>query len=253
MPIIGISGRKQSGKSTASNFIVSLYMAQLGLSNKVYLNDEGKIIVSDLLGDENYAGEFDPTNSDNIQNDYHLEKVFTQLNPFVRVYSFADALKKEICINILGLSYNQCYGSDEDKNSPTHLKWEDMPDYNISFGTGNMTAREVMEYVGTNIFRKMYEKVWTQRTLNKIEIDKSAMSIISDCRFPNEIDSIKNKNGQIIRLTRNPFNSTSSAEVALDKDNFDYNNFDHIIDNSECSLYDQSIKLQKTLQEILKL
>ena len=33
--IIGLSGRKQSGKSTAGNLIYSLYMAQTNISNKV--------------------------------------------------------------------------------------------------------------------------------------------------------------------------------------------------------------------------
>jgi len=47
------------------------------------------------------------------------------------IYSFADPLKKDVCINILGLTERQCYGTDADKNTLTNLRWENMP----CFGT----------------------------------------------------------------------------------------------------------------------
>lgn len=88
-------------------------------------------------------------------------------NLSAKIYSFADPLKQDICMNILGLTYDQCYGSDDDKNTLTTLLWTDMPGYNPSASSlkGYMTARQVMEFVGTNIFRMMKDSVWVDATL----------------------------------------------------------------------------------------
>ena len=96
MLILGISGRKQSGKSTTGNFIYSIYMSNLGISNKVYINEYGQIIVSDLLGDTNYSGVFDPTNHYDTNNDYIISQVFEKLAPYIKIYNFADVLKRDI-------------------------------------------------------------------------------------------------------------------------------------------------------------
>ena len=106
MLIVGISGRKQSGKSTSTNLILSFYIAELELSNKVYLNNEGEIIVSDLLGDTNYAGVFDITKNYNT-NDFVISKFMNTLKQHINIHSFADPLKRDICMNLLGLTYSK--------------------------------------------------------------------------------------------------------------------------------------------------
>jgi hypothetical protein len=241
--IIGISGKKQSGKTTSGNFILSLVMANTDISQSIDIDDQGRIVVSDLLGDKNYEGIFDTQALH--KNDYIIQKVLEKLNPLIRLYSFADILKKEICIKLLGLTYNQCYGSDEDKNTmtdvldPTLLK--------------PMNARDVMQYVGTDLFRKMRPNVWVDATLNQIQEDKPKIAIITDCRFPNEVDSIKNKGGKIIRLTRDLYNSTHISEKILDQDNYDWSNFDYIIHNEKMNIYDQCIDIQNILKEVITL
>ena len=92
MFILGISGRKQSGKSTTGNFIVSIYLSDLAISENVYLNEYGQIIVSDLLGDKNYAGVFDPTNI--YSDDYTIKQVIQRLRGLIKIYNFADVLKQ---------------------------------------------------------------------------------------------------------------------------------------------------------------
>ena len=114
MITIAFAGRKQSGKTTCSEFVAELF--------------------------------------NNKTEPYNIAKV----------YSFADPLKKDICMNILGMSYEQCYGSDDQKNTITDIEWEG----------SKLTARDVMQFVGTNIFRKMKHNVWTDTTINKIKIEK---------------------------------------------------------------------------------
>ena len=173
MKILGISGRKQAGKNTMFNLILGIEMLTLGIvRNKVELNSNGKLIISDVFGDDAFAGIFDVDRNNDTMRQFLGEYVY----PYIKNYSYADILKKDVCINILGLTYEQCFGTDEQKNQLTHLRWEDMPGNvkidereteslgNIYYtltpkSSGQMTAREVMQYVGTEIFRKMYNLV----------------------------------------------------------------------------------------------
>ncbi|NBX97541.1 hypothetical protein EB118_14195 [bacterium] len=187
--IIAFAGRKQSGKTSCSEFVAR------------YFN-----------------GTIPPFNS-------------------AKIYNFADPLKKDICINILGLTYEQCYGEDIDKNTVTEVEWE-----------GNkLTAREVMQFVGTDLFRKMKNDVWASATISKIKSEQPRLAIIADCRFPNEVDAIKNAGGLIIKLTRNPFSSTHSSEIALDPDHYSPNNFDLIVDNTSISIPEQNMIIKNFL------
>ena len=265
--IIAFSGRKQSGKNTSAHFVYGLYLAGTGQFKDVGLSNEGLIEV--VKQDDTLVtfeplkyylgiGEIDPEVMD----------IVNAISPVIKIYSFADALKNDICMNILGLSYEQCYGSEEQKNKPTHIRWENMPgiqtkDRNPSFEIiglfgennyhtkGPMTAREVMEYVGTNIFRKMYGDSWDNATMSKIEKEKPTFAMITDTRFGNEVMSVKKRNGKVIRVTRNPVNSNSEPETALDKENFDWNNFDYVVDNENLSISEQCDALYPIILEII--
>lgn len=195
--IIAFSGRKQSGKSTAGEYVQCLMYS---------------------------------------------------INPKINVctYSFADPLKKNICVDLLGLTPQQCWGSDEDKNSLTGLLWQNMPGYTGNL-TGQMTAREVMEYVGTKMFRKMKDKIWVEATLNEIKKDNADIALLLDNRFPNEVDPILEIGGYVIRLTRNPFHSISEPEVALDPDKYDWNKFSCIIDNQDCTIDEKNYLIKRFL------
>lgn len=171
--IIAFSGRKQSGKSTAGEFISSFIQAS------------------------------------GIETSH-------------KIYSFADPLKQDICMNILGMSYSQCYGSDDDKNTMTDLEWDGE----------KLTARRAMEVIGTNIFRQIKRQVWVEATINKILRENLDLAIIVDCRFPNEVDAILDSKGYVIRLDLDPFHSDSDSEKALDPEYYDWNRFSCVINNS---------------------
>lgn len=145
------------------------------------------------------------------------------------LYNFADPLKKDICMNILGLTHDQCYGSDESKNELVNCYWENK----------QLTAREVMQFVGTDIFRKLQTNVWADATISKITKDNFPLAIIADCRFPNEVEAIKKAGGIVIKLTRNPHNSDHDSETALDADRYDQSNFDMIIMNHAMEIPEQ--------------
>lgn len=145
------------------------------------------------------------------------------------IYNFADPLKKDICMNILGLTHDQCYGSDDSKNELVDCYWDNK----------QLSAREVMQFVGTDIFRKMQTGVWANATINKITKENPPLAIIADCRFPNEVEAIKKAGGIVIKLTRNPHNSNHDSETALDQDKYDQSNFDIVILNHNMTIEEQ--------------
>lgn len=167
----------------------------------------------------------------------YVQQLIYSINPKINVctYSFADPLKKNICVDLLGLTPQQCWGNDENKNSLTDIRWENMPGHDNKI-YGPMTAREVMEVVGTKIFRKMKDNIWVEATLNEIKKDNADVALLLDNRFPNEVDPILAIGGYVIRLTRNPFNSMTEPEMALDPDKYDWSKFSCIIDNADISI-----------------
>ena len=154
-----------------------------------------------------------------------------------KIYNFADPLKN-LCMDILGLEYRQCYGSDEEKNELVNCFWDNH----------QLTAREVLQIVGTDMFRTMQKDVWSNATIRRILRDQPEMAIIADCRFPNEVDAIKRVGGIVIKLTRNPHNSFHASEMALDPEQYDQNNFDCIIDNNDLSVAEQNEQIKLYLQ-----
>jgi|688.fasta_scaffold420368_1 hypothetical protein len=163
------------------------------------------------------------------------------ISPFnnTKIYNFADPLKQDICINILGLTKDQCYGTDDQKNELVDCYWDNK----------QLTAREVMQMVGTDMFRKMQNNVWSGATIRKIQKEQSPIAIIADCRFPNEVEAIKNAGGTVIKLTRNPYNSDHSSETALDPDKYDPSSFDLVIDNVDMTIEQQNQYLYTFLKD----
>jgi hypothetical protein len=66
----------------------------------------------------------------------------------------------------------------------------------------NLTPRWVLQYWGTEVCRRgFHDDIWIASVENKLRRSKDNI-VISDCRFPNEIASIKQAGGSIIRVDR---------------------------------------------------
>jgi hypothetical protein len=161
---------------------------------------------------------------------------FPELN--CKIYNFAYPLKKDICMNILGMTYDQCYGSDMDKNTLTDLSW----------GGEQLTARRAMEVIGTDIFRQLFNDVWVRATVLKIQQEKPSLAIIPDCRFPNEVETLLQYNANVVRLTLDPFHSLSNSESALDPDKYNWNRFSLVIDNTDQNITTKNQQILAFLQ-----
>jgi len=68
----------------------------------------------------------------------------------------------------------------------------------------NLTPRWVLQYWGTEVCRRSFhDDIWIASLENKLRNSKDDV-VISDCRFPNEIKSIKDTGGIVVRVVRGP-------------------------------------------------
>jgi hypothetical protein len=68
----------------------------------------------------------------------------------------------------------------------------------------HLTPRWVLQYWGTEVMRRgFHDDIWIASIENKIRNLRDNV-VISDCRFPNEISSIRNAGGIIVRTCRGP-------------------------------------------------
>jgi hypothetical protein len=66
----------------------------------------------------------------------------------------------------------------------------------------NLTPRWVLQYWGTEVCRRgFHDDIWIASLENKLRNSKDHV-VISDCRFPNEIKSIKAAGGMIVWVKR---------------------------------------------------
>lgn len=223
MIIVGISGKKQAGKNTVANILHGLVLKEVDAIKDWDINSQGQLMVD--TKDGRGWGEFDVTRKDNAFVQYANENMW----PFIKLYSFADTVKW-MCTDLLDIPYECVWGTDDQKNqSQQHLLWENMP--GVTTKSGPMTAREFMQFFGTDIMRKIYAPIWTNNAIRRIKKEQSGLAIVADVRFPNEAKAIEDANGTVLRLTRKISNDCHASEVALD----DYA-FTHIIENNDTSI-----------------
>lgn len=236
--IIGISGRKQAGKNTVANILHGICLKEQGLVKDWNLNGGGELmILTDSVDGEEGWGEFDISRKD----DQFVEYANLNMWPHVKLYSFADHLKW-ICVKLFGIPHECVFGTDKQKNQiQEHLRWELMPGHvTTHHGYGPMTAREFMQFFGTDIMRKIHEPIWVNSCIRIIQAEQSGLAIIADVRFPNEAKIIEDNGGHVVRLKRQLFDDSHSSEVALD----DYP-FAHYIDNRDESIDSLMEKVKK--------
>ena len=231
--ILGLSGAKQSGKTTSMNFLYGYQMRVNDVIQKFLMDEKGNLLVNAVMVDEHgketeEIGILDVERRDQDFIDYAARSIW----PHVRSFSFAEPLKI-IAIELFGLSEDQCYGTDEDKNSSTGIKVKDMAQLVSVDKAGRekskvLTAREFLQYFGTDVCRALKSDVWVSACMRRVKESRTELAIISDCRFPNEIKAVREAGGKVIRFTRNPHEDNHPSETALEN----HDDFDCVLDNA---------------------
>ena len=112
--------------------------------------------------------------------------------------SFAGVLK-DVCANIFGWDRILLEG-----NSPESRAFRERPDewWSKRLGIENFSPRYALQNIGTNVFREHFHKdIWVAAAERRImATDKDV--VISDARFFNELQSIKNLGGELAVVWR---------------------------------------------------
>jgi hypothetical protein len=128
--------------------------------------------------------------------------------------AFADALK-DACRCIFGFSDEQLYGGLKEEIDEF---WQTSP-------------RKVLQFVGTDLFRDhlaeimpwINQNIWVEVVKKKIldewKTNPDARFVITDVRFPNEINLVKELGGISIRVSRPSVNTATdphSSEIQIE-------------------------------------
>ena len=112
--------------------------------------------------------------------------------------SFANTLKDAVS-SVFGWDRTMLEGRTKEAR-----EWREQVDpwWAERLSMPTLTPRWVLQYWGTEVCRKSFhDDIWIASLENKLRNSKDDV-VISDCRFPNEIQSIKNAGGMIIWVKR---------------------------------------------------
>ncbi len=158
----------------------------------------------------------------------------------IRSRAFADPLK-QFCMSYIGLSRDACYGEDADKDATFGI-WSEVFDnkLQVKYNVGPRDAisgRTIMQVVGTDIFRESFRDTFWIDMMQNVTIPEAQeegidLLFITDMRFRNEVDMVKQNGGETFRIYRdipreNAILHRSEQELAEISDEA----FDHIIHN----------------------
>jgi hypothetical protein len=190
--------------------------------------------------------------------------------------AFAESLK-EMCIRVLGLKRLAVYGDNATKDAPCHIKWDGFSSeirkkYAVAWiparrdsldprrhmidepcvkqerepvpRVGPMSTREVLQVMGTDVFRSIYNDVWAESPFNR-DWGGYDVVLLTDCRFPNEKMVTEENGGVIIRLERDTgYVDEHLSETALDNETFD------ILYQNNGTLEDLRAFVRQTLEKL---
>jgi hypothetical protein len=111
--------------------------------------------------------------------------------------SFASSLKDAI---------SAVFGWDRDMiegRTRSSREWREQPDVWWSERLGQtVTPRLMLQLWGTEVCRNgFHDDIWIASLENKLRQSQDDV-VISDCRFPNEVDAIRRSGGCVIRVVR---------------------------------------------------
>ena len=228
--IISISGKIGSGKDTVGKIIQYLYYYKQHQDSKdkdfYYPYD---VFLAELEGDPLL---------DLSSSGWHIKK-------------FAGKVK-EICSILTGIPVED-FEKQEVKDRVLGEEWNKYSGFINTHGSiatvTKMTVRDLLQQVGTDAMRNViHENVWVNalfadygiKDLNYFKAYPDNYNlpnwIITDCRFPNEAQAIKDRGGLLIRVNRNTYtpymsidrnHTPHTSETALDD-----HSFDEVIDNN---------------------
>lgn len=243
--LIIIGGRKQSGKTTAAAAIYGYYLTSKGVIPNCHFDDNGKMsIVYNKKTNEGIYFDIDDNSPEMVS--FKEKNVWTH----VKHVGFADILKNSVC-DLFSIPRELAYGTNDQKNSLTHIKWKDIKDFlpeykktRENYAKEFLSIRELLEIFGTDVCRKFDDNCHIKSGYASLLESNPDIGIICDMRFDNEFeyfDQIK-KNSKFeiffIKLKREAFKSEALSEQGLP--GIDEGRFDLVVDNRNISVIEKN-------------
>lgn len=196
--LVLVSGKMRSGKNTFAD----LLMKECTLSNMSSRQDAYASVLKEMCSKEFHML------SDYLNNFTNELKALYPLFGDIRF----DGLKQKIA-DVVNKLYIKPENWTEDKTDITRL---------------------ILQIVGTNIIRKhIDDDYWIKQLIKKVNDYTDDVIVVTDVRFPNEIDLphklVEDRIVRSVKIERNTgIKSIHSSETSLDN----YNWFDYIVDNN---------------------
>lgn len=126
----------------------------------------------------------------------------TVADELVEVYGFRQdsfaATLKDITSQIFGWDREMLSGSSTESRE---FREEVDQWWSEKLGIPNFTPRLALQLIGTDVFRNnFHENIWVLSAMRRYDQDENV--VISDCRFPNEVQAIRELGGRIVRVDR---------------------------------------------------
>lgn len=250
--IIGIAGKKQSGKDTICKIIQAYDIFKK--YPHVADNQSCRLFIKDCLTNDRLP----------------KLKLYRDIYSSWEKHAFADKLKQ--CVALILNCPVEALEDEKFKNSP--ISWITKSVHTLSpdgfgeFDNIPITVRQFLQMFGTEVGRNISSELWVNALMSeyfetstpvyattdggqRIVIGRDTMSpnwVIPDVRFPNEAESILKRNGILIHVIRPSENKDEHAsEISMDG----YNMYDYTVynDNSLDYLIAQVMDIMRELSE----
>jgi hypothetical protein len=122
--------------------------------------------------------------------------------------------------------------TDSEENLYSYSKYHRQLKNDLDFYIIKLTPRTLLQLLGTECGRQIiHPNIWVNALFADYDTSSNYDSnwIITDVRFPNEVQAIKDKGGIVIKINRDSdVVDNHSSETALDN----YDGFDFVVDNN---------------------
>jgi len=222
--LIGISGKKGSGKDTVGQIIQYLTLNDkrcFEFNEDCLLKwiKDRKLRDSWLTSDDWQIHKFADSLKEIVCILIGCQREQLEDQKFKESYLEEEWDVRKSCFQVLDKCDKQELGLEE-YVSKEMVCPENCSPYIIE---SKFTVREFMQTLGNDILKKLHPNVWINALFQHDNYDEFHNWIITDCRFPNEAQTIKNRRGILIRVNKyNDIKDTHKTETSLDGYEFDY-------------------------------
>ncbi len=148
--------------------------------------------------------------------DMLAEELHKQIGVAYVMMAYADVLKK-MAQNELDLSWDQLWGESKEAEDKRYIKKvnTDSDGEWLTYWTG----REIMQSLG-EFYRAIDGLFWVKKLFRTIDEKEYQSVIITDVRYPNEVDPVVERGGYHVRVNRpeadEVHGTTHASETSLD-------------------------------------